>query len=145
MSGHRTNPPHVTMSTRRIWSAAEKRAIVAEAEERGATVSMVARRHNLHSSLLFRWRRDVLAKTSAVGGASQGPRPAQQDRVACGGVSSQPAFIPLALTGPVNPPQPAPAAAGMIEIELASGHRLRTEGNVDATVLRGVIEALVGR
>ena len=144
MSGPRTNPPHVTMSTRRVWSVAEKWAIVAEVEEPGATVSMVARRHNLHSSLLFRWRRATLAKTSAAGGASQGPRPAQQDRVACGGLSSAPVFIPLALPGPADPPQPTPAV-GVIEIELASGHRLRTEGNVDAAVLRGVIEALVGR
>jgi transposase len=126
MSGPRMNPPHVTMSTRRVWSAAEKRAIVAEAEEPGATVSMVARRHNLHSSLLFRWRRDTLAKTSAAG------------------LSSAPVFIPLALPGPADPPQPT-LAVGVIEIELASGHRLRTEGNVDAAVLRGVIEALVGR
>ena len=122
-----TNPVHiVTATTRRVWSAAEKRAIVAEAEEPGATVSRVARRHNLHSSLLFRWRRDAVAETSAAG------------------VSSQPAFIPLALPGPVDPPQPAPAA-GTIEIELAGGHRLRTEDNVDVGVLRGVIEALVGR
>ena len=126
MSGHRTSPPHVTMSTRRIWSAADKRAIVAEAEEPGATVSMVARRHNLHSSLLFRWRRDALAKTSA------------------GDVSSPPVFIPLALPGPVDPPQPAPAL-GVIEIELAGGHRLRTEGKVDVGVLRGVIAALIAR
>ena len=138
------NPPHVTMSTRRVWSAAEKRAMVAEAVEPGATVSMVARRHNLHSSLLFRWRRDALAESGAAGEASQGPRPARQDRVACGGVSSPPLFIPLALPGPVDPPQPAPVV-GVIEIELAGGHRLRTEGNVDVGVLQGVLEALIGR
>ena len=114
------------MSTRRVWSAAEKRAIVAEAEEPGATVSMVARRHNVHSSLLFRWRRDTLAKTSATGGPSQ------------------PTFIPLALPGPVDPPQSAPAA-GVIEIDLAGGHRLWAEGNVDVGVLRGVIAALIAR
>jgi transposase len=120
------NPPHVTMSTRRVWSVAEKRAMVAEAEEPGATVSMVARRHNLHSSLLFRWRRDALAKTGAAN------------------VSSQPTFFPLALPGPVDPAPPVPVA-GTIEIELAGGHRLRAEGNVDAGILQGVIAALIGR
>ena len=120
------NPPHVTMSTRRVWSAAEKRAMVAEAGEPGATVSMVARRHNLHSRLRVRWRRDALAETGAAE------------------VSSRPTFIPLALPGPVDPPPPAPAV-GTIEIDLAGGHRLRTEGPVDAGVLRGVIEALIGR
>ena len=53
-------------------------------------------------------------------------------------------FVPLALPGPVDALQPAPAA-GTIEIELAEGHRLRVEGTVDPSVLRGVIKALVGR
>lgn len=121
-----TNPPHVTMSTRRIWSAAEKRTIVAETEAPGATVSVVARRHNLHSSLLFRWRRD------ALGAASVREAP------------SVPAFVPLSLPGPADPPSPAPPV-GTIAVELAGGHRLRAEGAVDAAVLRGVIEALIGR
>ena len=121
-----TNPPHVTLSTRRLWSAEEKRAIVAETEAPGATVSVVARRHNLHSSLLFRWRRAALG-TARVREAPPAP-----------------AFVPLALPGPVDPPLPA-QPVGTIEVELAGGHRLRTEGMVDAAVLRGVIEALVGR
>lgn len=126
MSGPMTNPPHVTLSTRRIWSATEKRAIVAETEAPGATVSVVARRHNLHSSLLFRWRR------AALGAARVREAP------------SAPVFVPLTLPGPADPPLPV-LAGGTIEIELAGGHRLRVEGTIDAVVLRGVIEALVGR
>ena len=121
-----TNPPHVTMSTRRAWSAAEQRAIVAETELPGATVSEVARRHHLHSSLLFRWRRD------ALGSARVREAP------------PAPTFVPLALPRPVDPSLSA-QPVGAIEIELAGGHRLRAEGTVDAAVLRGVIEALVGR
>ena len=116
----------MTLSTRRIWSAEEKRAIVAEADEPGATVSMVARRHNIHSSLLFRWRRDALDGERAVASFST------------------PAFVPLALPGPVGSPPPA-STVGTIKIDVAGGHRLRIEGSVDAEVLRGVIEALVGR
>ena len=52
--------------------------------------------------------------------------------------------VPLALPGPVEPPQPAPAA-GIIEIDVAGGHHLRVQGAVDPTVLQSVIEALVGR
>jgi transposase len=100
--------------------------MVAEAAEPGATVSMVARRHAIHSSLLFRWRRDAQAGERAVAS------------------SSPPMFVPLALPGPVELPRPAPAA-GTIEIEVAGGHRLRVEGPVDPIVLRSVIEALVGR
>jgi transposase len=44
-------------STRRQFSRDQKRTIVAEVE-RGATVSEVPRRHNVHTSLLFRWRRE---------------------------------------------------------------------------------------
>ena len=121
-----TNPPHVTLSTRRIWSAEEKRAIVAETEVPGATVSVMARRYNLHSSLLFRWRRAALG-TARVREAPPAP-----------------AFVPLALPGPIDPPLPV-QPVGTIEVELAGGHRLRAEGMVDAALLRGVIEALVGR
>ncbi|MDX7953990.1 transposase [Lichenihabitans sp. Uapishka_5] len=118
----------MTLSTRRIWSAEEKRAIVAVAETEApdVTVSVVARRHNLHSSLLFRWRRTALG--------------AAQIREA----SPAPAFVPLALPEPIDPPLPV-QPVGTIEVELAGGHRLRAEGMVDAALLRGVIEALVGR
>ena len=34
---------------------------------------------------------------------------------------------------------------GIIEIELASGHRLRADASVDIDLLRTLIEALVGR
>ena len=100
--------------------------MLAEAAEPGATVSMVARRHAIHSSLLFRWRRDAQAADRAVTS------------------SSPPMFVPLALPGPVEPLQPA-SAAGTIEIDVAGGHRLRVQGTVDPNVLRSVIEALVGR
>jgi len=42
---------------RRRFTAEEKRQLVAEATAPGSSVSLVARRHELSSSLLFRWRR----------------------------------------------------------------------------------------
>ncbi|CAN0152098.1 unnamed protein product, partial [Phaeothamnion confervicola] len=39
--------------TRRTWSRAQKKAIVAEIDGGGATLSKVARRHGIRSSLLF--------------------------------------------------------------------------------------------
>jgi transposase len=42
---------------RRRYTAQEKRRLVAEAAEPGCSVSLVARRNCLSSSLLFRWRR----------------------------------------------------------------------------------------
>jgi len=123
-----TNPSHVVVAgTRRTWSREEKRAIIAEAENSATSASAVARRHGVHSSLLFRWRRSILEENRAAASAPQ------------------PAFIPLALPAPAGPPPFDRAAAGVIEIELAGGHRLRADATVDVAVLRGVIEALVGR
>jgi Transposase/IS66 Orf2 like protein len=42
---------------RRRWSEEERRRIVAESFEPGASVSVVARRHDLNTNLLFTWRR----------------------------------------------------------------------------------------
>ncbi len=42
---------------RRRWAPAEKLAIVAETYEPGMSVSLVARRHGLHPTRFFSWRR----------------------------------------------------------------------------------------
>lgn len=121
-------PPHVVVaSTRRSWSAEEKRAILAEARETTTSVSAVARRHGLHSSLLFRWRRDARDQEQV---ASQ-PAP--------------PSFIPLALPAPAASSPASEVSVGRIEIEIAGGHLVRADPGVDPAVLRSVIEALVGR
>ena len=42
---------------RRSWSVAEKRRIVDESLEDGASIAEVARRHGLNANQLFTWRR----------------------------------------------------------------------------------------
>jgi transposase len=127
MSGPSANPTHIVIaSTRRSWSAEQKRAIVAEAEV--ATVSAVARHHGVHASLLFRWRRELL----------------EAERAALG--PPQPAFVPLSLPAPAGGAAVGERSANpMIEIELAGGHRLRADASIEVAGLRSVIEALVGR
>ena len=44
-------------SPRRRWSEAQKRRIVAESYRSEDSVTVVAHRHGVHSSVLFRWRR----------------------------------------------------------------------------------------
>ena len=44
---------------RRQWSEAFKRRIVAETLEPGASVSIVARRHDVNANQLFKWRREM--------------------------------------------------------------------------------------
>ncbi len=50
------DPPHDGRSHRRCFTSEEKLAIVQECERPGATVSAVARTHQLATSALFRWR-----------------------------------------------------------------------------------------
>ena len=113
-------PPHlVVAATRRAWSDEEKRAILAEAAATTTSISAVARRHGVHASLLFRWRR-AAERT-------------QQ--------STPPIFVPLALPAPTAPP----AASGLIEVELSGGHRVRAGPGADPALLRTVIAALLAR
>ena len=46
---------------RRRWSAADKLRIVAEADEPGAKVAEVARRHEISRSILWTWRKQARA------------------------------------------------------------------------------------
>ena len=49
---------------RRQYSEALKRQMVAETQVPGASVSIVARRHDVNSNQLFRWRRAAVAESS---------------------------------------------------------------------------------
>lgn len=46
---------------RRRWALEEKKAIVDESYEPGATVSYVARKHGVSPSMVFKWRKDYQA------------------------------------------------------------------------------------
>lgn len=105
---------------RRRWSEAEKERLVAETCEPGMSVSLVARRRGVDPSLLFRWRRRLLAPAA-------------------------PLFAPVEVAGtvpasPLGPP--ASPGGGVIEIELAGGRRLRVGRDVDAEALRRVVSVL---
>src|SRR5215203_6934889 len=65
---------------RRRRTPAEKLAIVAEAEEAGVTVSLVARRHGIAPNQLFRWRRLASQGALTATGAEEPVVPASEDR-----------------------------------------------------------------
>lgn len=123
----------VVAETRRRWTAEERREIVAESET--GSVSAVARRHGVAVSLVFRWRR-------------QAGLPGKRANVKkkAGAV-----FVPLMLTVPAPPEAPLDTSrarwpdSGLIEIELASGRRVRLSGPVDVQALKQVIAVLEGR
>src|SRR6202048_5466063 len=72
---------------RRQYSEALKRQMVAETLAPEASVSIVARRHDVNSNQLFRWRRQLLPKAVVESGAMvpvtmapDGGRPRRADR-----------------------------------------------------------------
>jgi transposase len=111
-------------STRRRWRREQKLAILAEVDAPGGSVSEVARRHALHTSLLFRWRRDLTKR------ARSASAPPEQS------------FLPVRLPPPSMPAPQAPARSGTIEVVLASGRTLRIGAEVDPAMLVRIVEAL---
>ena len=133
MSGDRTTPRYdVIATTRRSWSQQQKRAIVAEVDVSGATVSEVARRHGIHSSLLFRWRR-------ALGSLMPPPIDARADASTS---TRSPSFVSLMLAAPTTPAAETKPAS--IEIVLAGGRIVRVGADVDPAGLIRIIAALEG-
>jgi transposase len=72
---------------RRQYSEGLERQMVAETQVPGASVSIVARRHDVNSNQLFRWRRQLLPKAVVASGAMvpvavapDGDRPRRPDR-----------------------------------------------------------------
>src|SRR5215472_17883159 len=55
-----------TGTKRRQWTRALKRRIVAETLEPGASVSIVARGHDVNANQVFKWRREMAAKPPAA-------------------------------------------------------------------------------
>jgi transposase len=104
---------------RRQYSEALKRQMVAETLAPGASVSVVARRHDVNSNQLFRWRRRLLPKAAVESGA----------------------MLPVAVTA--DEPRPRRTdREGVIEIAFGCGARLRLRGEVSPEMLRQVIELL---
>ena len=108
-----------SVQRRRRWSTAEKERIVAAAIEPGAVASEVARAAGIHVSQLFRWRQQL-----------------------CGGAPVMPVFSPVAISpGPGVEPV-LPSTPGAIEIEFATGTRMRITGPADPSMVRAMITVL---
>ena len=118
---------------RRRWSYDEKVRLVEETLQVGETVCGVARRHGVAHSLLFTWRRQ--ARQGRLGGEAL---PALVP------VEITPAPVPVSIDAPQPaslPPTPR-ARAGIIEIELGGGCRVRVDRDVDGEALQRVLELL---
>jgi transposase len=113
---------------RRVRSEDEKRRIVLETFEPGASVSAVARRHGLNANLLFTWRREMGTGISALADDAM-------------------AFVPAVIGAapvPASAP-PLPSVGGQMEIVFAGGERVIVDRTVDGTALARVIKVLLRR
>src|SRR5262245_40591253 len=97
-----------SVQRRRRWNAAEKEQLVAASLEPGASVSRVAREAGVHPGQLYGWRRQLRA----------------QAQMSFAPVRIAPEAARAGLAGP-----------GLIEIEFATGTRMRIKGAVDVAAL----------
>ena len=118
-----------SVQRRRRWSRAEKERIVAAAIEPGAVASEVARAAGIYTSQLFRWRQELC-------------------RFSQGAPEIAPAFSAVTIAAaPAEPAAPVAAlppasASSVVEIEFASGARMRIAGAVDPSMASAMIAAL---
>ena len=105
---------------RRRWPEALKRQLVAETFEPGASVSIVARRHDVNANQLFGWRR-------RFAGSARVP-----------GVELLPIEIGPEPVAPVAQP-----LVGSIEIALSGGVRVKIRGAVDPAAVTAAVAAVM--
>ncbi len=122
---------------RRRWASAQKLRIVQETLEPGAVTTLVARRYGISTGLLYTWRKQALA------GAMAGFLPVRIVPEEAPALSPPAAEdgAPTLRREPALPGRPA----GLIEIELPSGVRLRVGADVDSGALGQVLAALRDR
>ena len=121
---------------RRCWSAADKLRIVAEADEAGAKVAEVARRHEISRSILWTWRKQARAGRLTMSDPP-GFLPVVVDAVsAMDTAASEPSAASLQADAPPPPDHRA------ITITLANGTRLEISAALSLPALSCIIGAL---
>jgi transposase len=109
-----------SVERRRRWSRAEKERLVAASLEPGASVSSIAREAGIHASQLYGWRRQM--------------------RVRPGSQEVEVGFAPVRIASEIGPS--TPTGLGAIDIEFASGARVRITGVVDPVLVTATVAAL---
>ena len=129
------------LERRRRWSSAAKMAIIRETLMAGTTAQAVADRHEICTSLIYTWRKQMLRAAMASFAAVE-IKPDVQ------------AALPGSVEPDVAPPPPPESSApvpsvasssampGGIEVELPSGVRLRFGSDVDGPALQRILTAL---
>jgi transposase len=119
----------VEAGPRRRRSVAERRRVVEETLEPGASVAKVALKYGINANQVFQWRR--LHRDGKLGAA-----PANAIKLLPVSVSEEDG----ATTS--EPAQAGPPGSGAIHIELPGEVRISLEGSVDPAVVRAVLKSL---
>ena len=104
-----------SVERRRRWSQTEKERLVAASLEPGASVSSIAREAGINPGQLYGWRRQMRVRQE-VG------------------------FAPVQIAAESGPA--SLSGRGAIDIEFASGARVRITGAVDPAVVTATVAAL---
>ncbi|RWE20906.1 transposase [Mesorhizobium sp.] len=111
---------------RRLWSSAEKRALVDLASAAGSSVTEVAQAFGVAPSQLYAWRKQMAG----------GELDADQSMATFARIEVND------LPEVERPVADCPDPAGRIVVAFANGARLRIDGTVDPTALRIVLSEL---
>ena len=110
---------------RRSWTRDEKRRIVEESLQEGASIAEVARRHEVNANLLFTWRRKMGVEPSTENDAAS--------------------MLPVTIVPESVADGHSPDAAGQMEIVLSEGNRIIVWADVETAALMRVLKALSRR
>ncbi len=110
---------------RRSWTRDEKRRIVEESLEQGASIAEVGRRHELNANLLFTWRRNMGVEAPELNGSMP--------------------ILPVTITPDATAEYSDRGSNGQMEIVLTEGERIIVWADVETTALSRVLKALSRR
>ena len=115
---------------KRLWTEDETRSICFQTSTPGVSVAPVAQRYAVNANQIFKWLRNPrFAPEPSAGGCS--PEGVQ--------------FLPVEIVQDARAVPDAPAAAaGLIEIGLPGGQRMRITGRYDPEALARLIRGLTG-
>jgi transposase len=125
MTSSNDNDPATLRRKRRSWALEQKRRIVEESLEEGASIAEIARRHDLNANQLFAWRRQF------------GAEPAAPMELA--------PILPVTIAPDTTAEYSDRGSNGQMEIVLAGGDRVIVWADVEMAALSRVLKALERR
>ena len=110
---------------RRSWTRDEKRRVVDESREEGASIAEVARRHDINANQLFTWRRQFDIEPAAPKNLAP--------------------ILPVTIAPDTTAEDTDRGSSGQMEIVLAEGDRIIVWSDVETAALTQVLKVLSRR